>query len=108
MKVSLKKKQNTVTSEVGFTLIEMLIVILIITLLLMIAVPKLANNNDVVKDRSCEATAKLIRSQMYTFEIEHKRKPTTIEELQPYVSTTECPDGRALAIENGEVVIKRP
>lgn len=103
----MKDEQKYIMSESGFTLIEMLIVILIITLLLMIAVPKLANNNDVVKDRSCEATAKLVRSQMYTFEIEHKRKPTSIDELKPYVSTTECPDGRTLAIENGEVVIHR-
>ncbi|MCF6408450.1 competence type IV pilus major pilin ComGC [Pseudalkalibacillus salsuginis] len=80
-------------NEHGFTLIEMLIVILIISILLLIAVPNMAKNNDVVKDKSCNATVKLIQSQVAAYEVENNTLPERIEDLSEYIDSEDmkCP-----------------
>ncbi|MCF6137887.1 competence type IV pilus major pilin ComGC [Pseudalkalibacillus berkeleyi] len=91
-------------NEKGFTLIEMLIVILIISILLLIAVPNMSKNTAVVKDKSCEATIELIQSQVAVYEVEKGTPPTDMSDLTDYVDTITCADGEALVLENGKVM----
>ncbi|WP_158735117.1 prepilin-type N-terminal cleavage/methylation domain-containing protein [Alteribacillus sp. YIM 98480] len=44
----------------GFTMIEMMIVLLIITVLLLIAVPNMVTNNNVAQSKGCDATIHII------------------------------------------------
>ncbi|WP_349407775.1 competence type IV pilus major pilin ComGC [Pseudalkalibacillus sp. SCS-8] len=93
-------------NEEGFTLIEMLIVILIMSILLLIAVPNMTKNNTVVKEKSCEATIQLLQSQVAAFEVEHSRYPVDFTEMKDnnYIDKSTCPNDEELILENGKVL----
>jgi competence protein ComGC len=91
-------------NEGGFTLIEMLIVILIISILLLIAVPNMAKNSNVVKEKSCEATIQLLQSQVAAYEVEKGELPTDFTVMNEYIDHWKCPDGKELELDNGKVV----
>ncbi|MBM7633695.1 competence type IV pilus major pilin ComGC [Geomicrobium sediminis] len=89
----------------GFTLIEMMIVLLIISILLLVAVPNMVKNSDVAHSKSCEATIDLIQSQVGSFSVESGKKAEdiTLNDLEGYVERTTCSDGTELEIVNGIV-----
>jgi competence protein ComGC len=93
-------------NEDGFTLIEMMIVLLIISVLLMIALPSMAKNLGVAKDIGCKATIDLVQGQLGAYEAEKGKTLTdlTLLETENYVDTVKCPSGKALKLENGIVV----
>ncbi|RSL34533.1 prepilin-type N-terminal cleavage/methylation domain-containing protein [Salibacterium salarium] len=98
---------NKAWRQSGFTMIEMMIVLLIITVLLLIAVPNLMKNNEVAQSKGCEATVKLLESQIGAYEVEHLEKPGSLEDLkeQGYVDRIVCPDNSLLTIgDDGKVV----
>lgn len=88
----------------GFTLIEMMIVLTIISILLLIIVPNMTKNTEVVNGKSCDATIKLLQAQVGVYEVEKGKKPTKVEDLSDYVDgAVKCPDNSTLVIENGIV-----
>lgn len=84
---------QTIKSQRGFTLIEMMIVLLIISILLLIAIPKLSKNTSVANSKGCEATVKLLQSQVVAYEVETGEPPKQLSELSEYVDKTECHNG---------------
>ncbi|WP_152908487.1 prepilin-type N-terminal cleavage/methylation domain-containing protein, partial [Geobacillus stearothermophilus] len=42
-------------NQKGFTLIEMLIVLMVISVLLLIAIPNIAKHNSMINEKGCEA-----------------------------------------------------
>ncbi|WP_368503828.1 competence type IV pilus major pilin ComGC [Alkalihalophilus sp. As8PL] len=93
-------------NQKGFTLVEMLVVLMIISILLLIAIPNMTKNNDVAGSKGCEATIKLLQTQVHAYEIEENAKPSTLQALadEGYTETTTCPNGEQLKLENGKVV----
>lgn len=81
--------------EDGFTLVEMMIVLLVISVLLLIAVPSMTKSNDVVTNKTCEATADLVQSQVAAYKMENGDYPHSLDDLveADYVDSVECPDG---------------
>lgn len=67
----------------GFTLIEMLVVLLIISVLILLFVPNLSNQKDAVSNQGNNAIVKVVETQMelYVLENEGSAKPTA-EELK--------------------------
>lgn len=55
MKIEEKEKEN------GFTLIEMLIVLFIITMLILIAIPNITKHFQTVDDKGCNAYVKMVQ-----------------------------------------------
>ncbi|TLS36342.1 competence type IV pilus major pilin ComGC [Pseudalkalibacillus caeni] len=94
-------------NDKGFTLIEMMIVMVIISMLLLIAVPSVTKNKSVASSKGCEATVKLIQTQVRAYELENSVLPTDLETLKTaeYIDTTTCPDGGSLVYDetNGKV-----
>ncbi|MFC5713355.1 competence type IV pilus major pilin ComGC [Thalassorhabdus alkalitolerans] len=95
-----------IKNQKGFTLIEMMIVLLIITVLLLIAVPNMVKNNSVAQSKGCEATVDLLQTQVATYEVEHGDRPSSLNNLleEGYVDRITCPDGSSLTLSNGTVV----
>lgn len=105
-------------NERGFTLIEMMIVLLIISILLMIAVPAMTKSNSVASQKTCEATKQLLQSQAAAYTLEHDgQEPKTIGDLAKYVENIDshqtsntgytCPNGKVLVLsDQGEVIYK--
>lgn len=92
----------------GFTLVEMLVVLMIISILLLIAIPNMTKNNEVANDKGCEATVKLLQSQVSVYQLEEKKAPTSITDLVEggYADQGSCPNGDQLELNNQLVVIK--
>lgn len=102
-----KEGRSFMRNENGFTLIEMMIVLLIISVLMLIALPSMTKNNAIVKSLGCEATIDLVQGQVGAYEAEKNDLPT-IEQLHAggYIDTKECPDKEPLLIDSeGKVYV---
>lgn len=82
--------------EDGFTLIEMMIVMLIISVLLIITIPNVTKHNSNINKKGCEAFVKMVESQVQSFDIENSRIPT-VDDLTKggYLNSPKCPDGKS-------------
>lgn len=96
---------NKKNRQSGFTLIEMLVVLMIISVLLLIAIPNMAKNNEVAADKGCEATIKLLQTQVHAYEIETGDELGDLHDLVSgrYVESIECPDGSIPVFNEGIV-----
>ncbi|MBS0687128.1 competence type IV pilus major pilin ComGC [Streptococcus suis] len=65
----------------GFTLVEMLVVLGIISLLLLLFVPNLSKQKETIKESGGTAVVKVVESQMELYELEHD-KEATVADLQ--------------------------
>ncbi|MEK4565613.1 competence type IV pilus major pilin ComGC [Alkalihalobacillus sp. FSL R5-0424] len=92
----------------GFTLVEMLVVLMIISILLLIAIPNMTKNNEVANEKGCDATIKLLQSQVSVYQLEEKAPPGSINDLVDggYADQGTCPNGDQLELNNQLVVIK--
>jgi len=91
--------------ERGFTLIEMLIVLAIISILLLITIPNITKHNTVINNKGCEALIKMVQAQVKAYEMEKGTLPTTQQLIeQKYILSDKCPNGNKIVINtNGEV-----
>ncbi|MFF2754336.1 competence type IV pilus major pilin ComGC [Psychrobacillus sp. NPDC058041] len=94
----------------GFTLIEMMIVLLIISVLILIAIPNVTKHSASIDDKGCKAFAKMLEGQVEAYKIENKKVPT-LEELdkEGYLKGDKtCPNGTVVNINpnNGSVTIE--
>ncbi|MRX72615.1 prepilin-type N-terminal cleavage/methylation domain-containing protein [Bacillus lacus] len=90
------KKQN------GFTLIEMLIVLLVISVLLLITIPNITKHNSNIQNKGCEGLKNMVQGQAAAYEME-KGKSATIAELisEGYIKKEPlCPDGTAVTLDS--------
>ncbi|SDN07551.1 competence type IV pilus major pilin ComGC [Sediminibacillus halophilus] len=99
-------------NEEGFTLIEMLIVLTIISILLILILPNLADKNEEVQTKGCTALAEMASSQIQAYVLDHGSEPDSISELlnENYLKTDTCANG-AKQIQlspTGEVEIVSP
>ena len=60
----------------GFTLLEMLIVLLIISVLILLFIPNLAKHKESVDKKGQEAIVKVVETQMDLYEMEKDQKAT--------------------------------
>ncbi|WP_226035033.1 competence type IV pilus major pilin ComGC [Aquibacillus saliphilus] len=83
------------TNQKGFTLIEMLIVLTIISTLLILLIPNLAEKNTQVQDNGCKALAQMTESQLQAYEIDTGKKAEDIQTLitSKYLKMDTCANG---------------
>ena len=58
----------------AFTLVEMLVVLLIISVLMLLFVPNLTKQKEAVTEKGNAAVVKVVESQAELFEVNHKRR----------------------------------
>ncbi|WP_033541924.1 competence type IV pilus major pilin ComGC [Planococcus sp. CAU13] len=68
----MKKLKN----QKGFTLIEMLIVMLIITVLIAIALPNVSKQTTAVDEKGCAALVQMVQGQVESYRMDLKKVPT--------------------------------
>lgn len=97
-----------IANEKAFTLIEMMIVLLVISVLLIIAVPNISKHNSNIKEKGCEAFLKMVEAQVQSFEMEKQRLPGDLAELitEGYLKEEQstCPNGKTVTISSTGVV----
>ncbi|RLL48088.1 prepilin-type N-terminal cleavage/methylation domain-containing protein [Oceanobacillus piezotolerans] len=93
----------------GFTLIEMLIVLMIITVLIILIVPNLSGRTADVNEKGCDALVSLVQAQVETFYIENDDYPSSLDELvnNSYIKEeqTTCPNGEDLEMDSNHQII---
>ena len=85
----------------GFTLIEMLIVLLVISVLLVITVPNIVKHQKSIRNKGCEAFVKMVQAQVEAYQIDNETMPATLDELQSkgYIEKTTCPNGSKVSMD---------
>jgi len=105
-----KKILKYLQNNRAFTLIEMIIVLLVISVLLVVSLPNISSQSSAINTKGCKAFQQMVQAQVESYRMNYNALPDSIVELQEegYLreNETACPDGRLLAItSDGEVVI---
>ncbi|TQR18602.1 competence type IV pilus major pilin ComGC [Psychrobacillus soli] len=93
----------------GFTLVEMMIVLLIISILILISIPNVTKHSANIDKKGCEAFIKMVEGQVEAYKIENKKVPTLTElsESDFLKGVDSCPNGDEIEIAtDGSVVVK--
>jgi len=94
-------------NEKAFTLIEMMIVLLIISVLILIAIPNVTKHSKSIDEKGCDAYMAMVQGQIEAYKMDEKQLPTSLTELteKEYLpENAQCPDGTQLSIdEDGKV-----
>lgn len=99
----MKKVEN----EKGFTLVEMLIVLAIISILILIAIPNVTKQSQTIDEKGCDAYMQMVQGQVEAYKLENKSYPNGFGELVTAGFLNEepmCPNGLAISLEDGRVV----
>lgn len=97
-------------NQKGFTLIEMMIVLLVISVLLIITVPNISMHSSNINSKGCDAYVKTVEAQIQAYKIDKNKIPTFAElEAEGYLKSAEgkCPDGSVLQISSEGAVTKQ-
>lgn len=93
----------------GFTLVEMLIVMMIISVLLILIIPNVIKQQEIINDTGCDAFQKNVQAQVQSFMLENDGDIPTLEKLETegFIEFTECPSGEQIIIESdGNVTVE--
>jgi competence protein ComGC len=98
-------------NEKGFTLIEMMIVMLVISVLLMVTIPNVAKHNSNINNKGCDAYVKMVQAQVQAYEMDKNEIPTLADlTTEGYLKTDAkgCPNGKTVTIESDGTVSVAP
>lgn len=82
-------------NEKGFTLVEMMIVMLVISVLLIVTIPNVARHNTNINNKGCEAYVKMVQAQVQSYMIDNNDVPS-MEDLitdKYLIEDSGCPNG---------------
>ncbi|ATD30216.1 prepilin-type N-terminal cleavage/methylation domain-containing protein [Macrococcoides bohemicum] len=102
--------KNQFRKNDGFTLIEMLLVLLVISVLIIVIIPNIAKQSDNVQNTGCTAQVKMVQGQIEAYKLQNGKAPTSINELVPEFlkeNQVKCKNGDPINIENGEAVAQK-
>lgn len=80
----------------GFTLIEMLIVLFIISILLLLIVPQLTSRKDSIVKQGDAAFTEVLRTQVHLYEMDTNNKLSTWDELSSYLNKDQIEKAKTL------------
>lgn len=94
-------------NQKAFTLIEMLIVLMIISVLIILIVPNLGEKSKTVNEKGCEALVELVQAQVDAYYIDERSYPNDLEALVSggYITDEQkqCSDDNPLTLTDGVV-----
>lgn len=100
-KIFMKKFKD----ESGFTLVEMLLVLLVISVLIILIIPNIASQSENVQNTGCEAQVRMVQSQVEAYTLNEGAPPQAITDLVPeYLqeSQVRCQNGDEIVVVNGQ------
>jgi competence protein ComGC len=87
-------------NQKGFTLIEMLIVLLIISVLIILIVPNLGDKSKAVDKKGCKALVEVVQAQVDSYYLDKKEYPSGLEDMvSDYIKEEQitCPNKKDLS-----------
>ncbi|MBD8003560.1 competence type IV pilus major pilin ComGC [Bacillus norwichensis] len=103
-------KHLIIRNEKAFTLVEMMVVLLVITILLLIALPNITKHSSNINEKGCDGLRQMLQGQVEAYRMD-KREIPTVQQLKTegYLKNEDlkCPNGKTLTInsETGEVAV---
>ena len=92
----------------GFTLLEMVVVMIIISILFLLTIPNVSRVINSVDDRACLALTKVVDAAIAQYKLDWGKMPNSITDLVSggYLDEDQvtCPNGKTLSIEDGHCV----
>ena len=95
--------------KAGFTLLEMTIVVLIISVLFLLTVPNIQKTLSIVNNKGCKAIEKVADAAILQYKLEYDRFPSGVSDLVSAGLLSEdqlkCDGSKHLTIVNGQASI---
>jgi competence protein ComGC len=88
-------------NEKGFTLVEMMIVMLVISVLLIVTIPNVTKHNSNINNKGCKAFVKMVQAQVQSYQMDNNKVPTMADLVAgKYINEDAqgCPDGKTEVI----------
>lgn len=93
----------------GFTVMEMVIVMLIVSMLFLLTIPNIRKTLKIASDRSCLAQKKVVDAAILQYRLKNDEDPHSMEDLvkEGLLSQrqTKCFDKKQIRIHNGQAKI---
>ncbi|WP_019154489.1 competence type IV pilus major pilin ComGC [Robertmurraya massiliosenegalensis] len=93
-----------INEQNAFTLIEMMIVLLVISVLLIITIPNITTHNSTINTKGCDALKKMVEAQVQAYKMDNNTEPISIVNLQSkgYLTAEQssCPNGDKITIDS--------
>lgn len=93
----------------GFTLLEMTIVVLIISVLFLLTVPNIQKTLTIVNNKGCKALEKVADSAIIQYKLEYDEYPSSVQDLISAGLLTEdqvkCDGNHTLSISDGQAYV---
>ena len=79
-------------NEKGFTLIEMLVVLLVISILLLLVIPNINKQQDSIQSKGCAALQKMVQSSVEAYRLDNEQLPDSLLVLKEegYITSYKC------------------
>lgn len=105
MLMKLRSQMQRTNNQKGFTLVELMVVVVIIGILIAIAVPIYRNIQTNAQENACKANIRTINGVSEVYKADgHANYPTTLDELvsQNYIKAVpKCPGGGSYTYSSG-------
>jgi len=89
----------------GFTLLEMIVVVMIIAVLFLLTLPNVSKVMSTVDQKACDALTKVVDTAIVQYKLEYGKNPGSISDLVSAgllrEDQTSCPDGSSLSLSDG-------
>ena len=95
------------TNERAFTLIEMMIVLLIISVLILVAIPNVTKHSKNIDKKGCDAYVQMLQGQVEAYKMNENGIPSVSDlKSEGYILEEKplCPDGQEVLIVEGIVI----
>ena len=93
----------------GFTILEMILVLTVITVIMLLTIPNIAQKRDIINKVGCKALLDVIDGQILIYQLDGS-KISSIDQLVDAglitSSQTVCPSGEKIVIRNGEAAME--
>lgn len=87
-------------NQKGFTLIEMLFVLMIISILIILIVPNLSTKSEEVYSEGCEALVAVVQTQVDSYYLDNGSYPVSLDTLETdkYITSSQqtCKNGKVI------------
>ncbi len=90
----------------GFTLLEMIIVVSVLSILFLLTVPNIQKVMEIVDEKGCDALVKVVDSAVLQYKLDYGEYPLGIQDLvnAGLISEkqTECSNGKQVFLDEGK------
>jgi len=91
----------------GFTVLEMMLVLIVISVIMLITIPNIAQKKKIINDVGCTSLLDVVNSQILMYNLETGQEPTDLQILvdEGYLKSEQlrCPNGKKVIIDaNGQ------